>query len=79
MSDIVLHYIADHGWLPLPNVITAVMKYNYLGGRRGSASTPELIGYQTYGAIGHATGGFRQKLEMIFSEAILNGDWQPNL
>lgn len=78
MPDIVLHYIADHGWLPAPDVTLTIHRARYIEGQRGKATKYKRIGYLGHPVqVGFATGGFRQKLEAIFALAKQNGDWQP--
>lgn len=77
MPDMILHYVADHGWQPPHAFVEDVMVQTMLEGRRRqtrSSVEPTPVGYLRGGLIeGPVPDNFIEKLEALTLEADKNG------
>lgn len=77
MPDMILHYVADHGWVPPLEFIDDVMNSEYAGGERiqyRSMTFPVRIGYLTEDFVpGEVPEGFVEKLLYLMSSAANDG------
>lgn len=78
MPDMILHYIADHGWQPPAEFVDDVMNCKLIGGERlqtKSPVTPTKIAYLngpfTQGPV---PNGFVEKLESLMHQAAREGN-----
>jgi hypothetical protein len=76
MPDMILHYVADHGWVPPAEFIADVMESELAEGRRiqtrsiQSSDKPTQVGYLTDEVIaGVAPDGFVRRLEELMLKA----------
>lgn len=76
MPDMILHYVADHGWMPPVEFITDVMEGELAGGRRVQTRSiqplvePVRVGYLTEEVVaGAVPDGFVQRLEELMLQA----------
>lgn len=78
MPDMILHYVADHKWLPPADFIDDVMNRQFAGGERlqtKSATTPTKVGYLSGPfETGEVPENFVEKLESLMRQASESGD-----
>lgn len=78
MPDMILHYVADHGWLPPAEFVDDVLRGQVVSGNRlqtKSVVAPTRIGYLSgqyrQGAVPR---GFVEKLESLMLQAARMGE-----
>lgn len=73
MPDMILHYVADHGWQPPQEFIDDVMTQRLVGGNRvqyRSMTEPVKIGYLSgHFTTGPVQVGFIDRLESLMHQA----------
>lgn len=76
MPDMILHYVADHGWVPPTEFVTDVMESELAAGHRVQyrsfqpSSKPIRVGYLTGDVIaGAVPEGFVHQLERLMQQA----------
>ncbi len=78
MPDMILHYVADHGWQPPADFISDVMTQRFLGGERvqtKSVDWPKQVGYLHLELVkGPVPENFVSKLQGLMKIATENGD-----
>ena len=77
MPDMILHYVADHGWHPPKEFVADVMLGVLAGGQRvQTRSWPKRVGYLSEAAIlGESVPeGFVEKLAALMKQASDGGD-----
>lgn len=77
MPDMVLHYVADHNWLPPQPLVDDVMNHQLIAGDRRqtrSVSVPTPVGY-LHGPFptGTVPDGFIERLESLMDQADHSG------
>jgi hypothetical protein len=76
MPDMVLHYIADHKWLPSPLFVDDVVNSELLGGERLQTKSPQTpIGYLSGEFTkGDVPEGFVERLKSLMEQAAQSGN-----
>ena len=76
MPDMILHYVADHGYQPPVQFMDDVMNGKFAGGNRAQTKDmPTMVGYLTEDFVpGNVPEGFVGKLEQLMKMADDSGN-----